>query len=124
MIKMSLYCSIMFSIQKRTLLFLLACIPARLIVAFLPLYIDPSYLPYYGLLLLLPTLGFLYLYFTNLRLNAIEGGGHTWWADYRLLHGILYLCASIYALQEKILAWVPLTIDVVLGLVFFTIQHL
>jgi|TARA_B110000967_G_C18600121_1_gene418787 hypothetical protein len=114
----------MFSIQKRTLLFLLACIPARIILALLPLYIESSYLPYYGLLLLIPTLGFLYLYFNNLRLNAVEAGGHTWWADYRLIHGLLYLCASIYALQEKILAWIPLTIDVVLGLVLFIIRYL
>jgi hypothetical protein len=114
----------MFSVQKRTLLFLLACIPARIILAALPFYIDPSYLPYYGLLLLLPTLGFLYLYFNHLRLDAIESGGYTWWADYRLIHGLLYLCASIYALQEKILAWVPLTIDVILGLVLFVIRYL
>lgn len=114
----------MFSVQKRTLLFLLACIPARILLAVIPLYLESSYLPYYGMLLLLPALGFLYLYFNHLRLDAFESGGYTWWANYRLIHGLLYLCASIYALQEKILAWVPLTVDVILGLVFFVIRYL
>tara|TARA_Y100000389_G_C17282145_1_gene423523 strand:+ start:207 stop:572 length:366 start_codon:yes stop_codon:yes gene_type:complete len=115
---------IMFSIQKRTLLFLFACIPIRIILAILPLFIDPSYLPYYGALLLIPTIGFLYLYFNNLRLNAFEAGGNTWWANMRLLHGLLFLAASIYAFQEKILAWIPLTIDVVFGLVLFIHNYL
>lgn len=114
----------MFQLTRPTLLFLLACIPARIIIALLPLYIDTSYLPYYGTLLLLPAFGFLYLYFNNLRLNAPEAGGTTWWAEYRIIHGMLYLTASIYALQEKRLAWVPLTIDVALGLVLFLFRHI
>lgn len=114
----------MFSIQTRIFLFLLACIPARILLALLPLYIDASYLRYYGLLLLIPTIGFLYLYFTNARLNAPEGGGLTWWAEYRLIHGLLYLSATIMAFQEKKLAWVPLTIDVILGLVLFLFRYL
>jgi len=114
----------MFSIQKRMLLFLLACIPVRILLALLPLYIDTSYLRYYGLLLLIPTIGFLYLYFNNARLNAPEGGGITWWAEYRLIHGLLYLSATIMAFQEKKLAWVPLTIDVILGLVLFLFRYL
>jgi hypothetical protein len=113
----------MFPINRHTLLFLFACIPVRIIIALMPLYFDSSYLPYYGSILLLPALGFLYLYFNNLRLNAPEGGGNTWWAEYRIIHGMLYLTAAIYALQEKKLVWVPLTIDVALGIVLFLFRY-
>jgi hypothetical protein len=78
-----------------------------------------KYLPAVGLVLLFQALGFLYLYFTNTRLDAPEAGGHTWWASLRLLHGMLYLCAAIYASQGK-QAWVPLLIDVGVGLAAFT----
>ena len=112
----------MFGLEKRVMLFLLACIPARIILASIPCYINKKYLRCYGLVLLVLSLGFLYLYFNNLRLNAPEGGGKTWWSQYRLIHGLLYLSAAIYAIQEKRTAWVPLTIDVAFGLGLF-IQH-
>lgn len=110
------------TLQTRLLLFLLACIPARIILAIIPCYINFNYIRYYGFALLMVSLGFLYLYFNNLRLNAREGGGKTWWYQHRLMHGLLYLAASIYAIQKNRLAWVPLTIDVAFGLGLF-IQH-
>lgn len=112
----------MFSLKKRVMLFLLACIPARIILAIIPGYINKKYLRYYGVVLLTISFGFLNLYFNNLRLNAREGGGKTWWSQYRLIHGLLYLTAAIYAIQEKRTAWIPLTIDVAFGLALF-IQH-
>jgi hypothetical protein len=59
------------------------------------------------------------LYFTNMRLDAPESGGKTWWADFRPLHGMLYLCAAIYAFKENKLATIPLAIDVIFGLILF-----
>tara|TARA_B100000902_G_scaffold369647_1_gene394054 strand:+ start:382 stop:741 length:360 start_codon:yes stop_codon:yes gene_type:complete len=113
----------MVSINQRMYLFLLGCIPMRICLAILPYYIDTAYLPYFGILLLIIAICFLSLYFKKLRLNAFEGGGITWWADLRLLHGFLYLCASIYAFQEKLLSVVPLTIDVILGFLIFIYHH-
>ena len=114
----------MFGFKKRVILFLLACIPARIVLALIPLYINKKYLRYYGFALLVLSLGFLYLYFNNLRLNAPEGGGKTWWSQYRLVHGLLYLSAAIYAIQEKSIAWIPLTVDVIFGLFLFFHHHL
>jgi len=113
----------MFGLEKRVMLFLLACIPARIILAIIPYYIYKNYLRYYGAVLLTISFGFLYLYFNKLRLNAPEGGGRTWWSQYRLIHGLLYLSAAIYAIQEKRTAWVPLAIDVVFGLGLFANHH-
>jgi hypothetical protein len=114
----------MFSKSKSILLFIFACIPIRIAIAAIPLYINIQFLPYYGFGLLLLAIGFLYMYFNNLRLHAIEAGGTTWWSEYRLLHGIFYLAAATYSLQEKRIAWIPLSLDVTLGASLFIYHRL
>ena len=109
----------MLSNRERILYFLIGCMGIRSIIAILPLYIPKKWLPVLGLLILVIGVSFLYLYFSNGRMDAHEGGGVTWWANYRLIHGLLYLCASIYLIQQKRLAWIPLTIDVLLGFILF-----
>ena len=97
-------------------LFFGVCIPIRLLLVYLASTLNKNNLRFFGIFLLVIALGFLYLYFANKRLNAAEAtGGVTWWSEYRLLHGLLYLCAAIYALQGKNTAWIPLLIDVGLG---------
>lgn len=102
--------------NHRILLFLLLCIPIRIFIGVTPLYIKKDWLKYYGYVLLIPAISFLILYFGNFRLKAPESGGKTWWTCYRLIHGSLYLCGAIYAIQNKKEAWIPLTIDAILGL--------
>lgn len=109
--------------QQRILYFLIGCIGVRTIPAISPLYTPKNWLPVLGLLTLLIGTSLVYLYFTNGRMNAPEGGGVTWWANYRLIHGLLYLCASIYLFQKQRLAWIPLTMDVLLGLIIFISRH-
>jgi hypothetical protein len=118
------------------LLFLTLCIPIRIIFALLPNYkLIEKYIPiklnkklFYqvvGIMFLGIAIGFLYLYFTNERLNAPEAGGKTWWHNLRLLHGLLYLCASIYILWNinniNLIRYasIPLIIDVIVGLLSF-----
>jgi len=104
--------------------FLLGCIPLRIVISLLPLYLDKSWLPYYGALIFIMSMSFLYLYFGKLRLNAFEAGGQTWWSEYRLIHGLLYLAGSIYLFQQKRTAYLPLAIDVLVGLGLFIRHHL
>ena len=113
----------MLSSDKSIYLFLFGCIPVRILLSILPLYIDKKMLFYYGIGLLIISLSFLYLYFTNQRLDAYEAGGNTWWAKFRIIHGLLYLCAAIYALQGQRIAWIPLSIDTFIGLVLFMNKH-
>ena len=118
------------------LLFLTLCIPMRIIFALLPNYkLIEKYIPiklnkklFYqvvGIIFLGISIGFLYLYFTNERLNAPEAGGKTWWHNLRLLHGLLYLCASIYILWNinniNLIRYasIPLVIDVIVGILSF-----
>ena len=113
----------MLSLKSRHIYFLLGCIPTRIILAIIPIYLDKKYLQLYGIVLSLIMISFFYLYFNNLRLNAPEGGGNTWWADFRLMHATLYMCAVIYLIQRNRIAWIPLMIDVLLGLILFLHQH-
>ena len=100
-------------------LFLFGCIPLRILLSYIGKVLPLKFLPYYGIILMTMGLGFLILYFTNGRLDAPEAGGKTWWANLRLIHGALYLAAAIYAIQQNNLVWVPLTIDVIFGLVAY-----
>jgi|UniRef100_A0A6C0IN02 hypothetical protein len=109
--------------KKSMKYFLFGCIPARLIIAFIPLYIANNLLFYYSIGLFAIGISFLYLYFTNTRLNAFEAGGKTWWAKYRIVHGMLYLLAGMFAAQKKRIASVPLFVDVIMGILLFTKQH-
>ena len=104
-------------------LFLLGCIPLRFFLVYLARVLPADNLKLFSLPLFLMAFGFLYLYFTNGRLQAPEAGGVTWWAPLRLVHGLLYLAAAVYAYQASPVAWVPLLVDVCMGLVVYLIHN-
>ncbi len=111
--------------MNSVLAFLLLCIPARILIALGSKFVPDAYMKLYATLLLLIGLSFVYLFFTNTRLDAPEAGGKTWWAKYRLIIGALYLVAAIYAFQGKRdLIWVPLAMDITFGTIIFAIKHL
>jgi len=114
----------MFSKNNSITYFLFGCMPTRIVLTLLPLYMNKEWLFYYGFVLGAIALSFLYLYFADMRLNAFEAGGHTWWANYRILHGFLYLVAAIYAFQGLQIAWLPLFIDTLLGFSLFVNKRL
>lgn len=105
---------------SRALWFISGCIPIRFFMVYLAKKLPLEYLQYFGLIVLAMATGTLYLFFTNSRMNASEGGGKTWWAPFRGVHGILLLAAAVYLLRKKRTAMIPLLIDVILGMVFFT----
>lgn len=108
-------------INRSIVLFLLACVPIRLLLVWGSTKVPLVPL---AIVLLVMSLSFLYLYFTNGRQQAPEAGGVTWWANYRLIIGLLYLAAAIYAFQgRRDLVWIPLLIDVMFGIVLFTLKH-
>ena len=103
----------------RLILFLFLCIPLRLVLAYLPRVLPKPYLSYFGFIVCVMAIGTLYLGWTNSRLRAVEAGGRTWWAPFRLVHGVLLLCAALYLSREDRNASVPLLLDVLLGIVLF-----
>ena len=113
----------MLSEKKRKLFFVLLCIPVRLLLSAVPLYLKSSYLPYFGLVIGIMGGNMLFLFLNNMRMNAYEGGGKTWWANYRLLHGLLYVVASALAFKQENTAWIPLFIDALIGLILHVSHH-
>ena len=103
-------------------LFIFGCIPVRILLAYFTKQLSPNKLKMLGFVLLAMGLGFLYLYFTNGRLTAPEAGGVTWWSRFRIIHGVLYTVAAILALKGNRNAWIPLALDVIVG-ILVSIAH-
>ena len=113
------------TIIKRFLLFLLLCIPVRLLLVYIAKTIHNKYLPYLGWILLIPAIGFLYIYGSNSRKTGAEVfGNKIWWNDLRPIHGLTYLIFSILAINKYEKAWIILLVDVLLGLLAFFIHHI
>ena len=112
------------SIQKRFLLFIFGCIPSRLGLAAVAKYLPNTYLHYLGYITLIPAFGFLYLYFTGKRQVGLEmQGAPIWWAPFRLLHGLMYLVFSFYAIYSNPIAYLFILVDTFIGLALFLINH-
>ena len=114
----------MTNLEKRYLLFLLGCIPVRLFIAYSAKNADPNRLQLYGYVGLLVGLGFLYLWITNSRQTGPEVFGEKiWWTNLRIVHAVLILLFSYFAINKNKNAYVYLGIDAILGLLFFINHH-
>jgi len=103
------------------MLFLAACIPARILLAYIAFKFPSSHL--LSLITFLIAIGFFYIYATGSRKTGVETGGKLiWWNHMRPIHGTLYLLFSLCTLANIKNAWVFLALDVVIGLGAF-INH-
>jgi len=85
------------TIQKRFLLFLIACIGTRSLLVYIAKNIDTTYLQVFG--------------------------DKIWWNDLRPIHGLLYLLFAGNAIMGNKSAWMYLLVDVLIGLVSFLTFH-
>lgn len=112
------------TIQKRFLLFIFGCILTRLVLTFVVKNLKSKYLPIAGYIALIPAIGFLIIYFFNLRKTGQEVFGEKiWWNDIRPIHGILYLVFAYLAINKNKNAWKILLIDVIFGFIMFINHH-
>ena len=112
------------TIKKRFLLFIFGCITTRLILTVVVKNLQPKYLQIAGYLGLILGIGFLTIYYYNLRKTGIEVfGDKIWWNDIRPVHGFLYLIFAYLAINKNKNAWIVLLIDVIFGLVMFINHH-
>ncbi len=107
----------MTDLQKRAILFWVGCIGTRLGFVWLA-KTQPNLLPYMGIAALGIAIGFLTIYFGELRKTGIETfNQNIWWDSLRPTHGILYATFAYYALQKNgDAASTVLGIDVALGM--------
>lgn len=107
-------------------LFLLGCIPTRILLAYIAFKF--SHNPYIKYILSLITfmigVGFIYIYKTGSRKTGIETEGKPiWWNNMRPIHGTIYLLFSILTLSNVRFSWILLVLDVILGLGAFTMHY-
>ena len=105
-------------LQKRFLLFFTVCVSIRLSFVLIAKKVTPKYLPWLGLLGLIPVLGFSYRVFISPRNKGIFGT-KAWWAPLRIVHAFNYLVFSILAFKKNKYAYVPLLFDIILGVFAF-----
>lgn len=111
-------------LHKRWAMFLLGCIPTRLLVAFILSKLSKTHLRIAGLILLIPVFGFMYIYLTGSRKTGPETqGAPIWWNHLRPTHALFYLAAAIMALRQNERAYIPILIDTVFGLGAFLCYH-
>ena len=112
---------------KRMLLFLFGCIGTRCLLAYIAKKINPEYLPYMGYIALIISLSFIYLFlFGNKKADSqLEWSGDKkiWWNNLRVVHGINYLIFAILAIGKNKNAWIPLAVDVTIGLIAWIVHH-
>ena len=100
------------------------CIIVRFILVLLAKYVNKNILQILGYISLIPAIRFIYLYLFDKRKTGFEiFGDKIWWNKLRPIHGILYLLFAIYAIKKEDFAWIPLLIDVLLGIIFYVIKY-
>ena len=112
--------------HTRIILFLGLCIPIRLLFVLKTYYANKETLKMYSYAALIPVLGFMYIYATNSRKSGVETMGKPiWWNNLRPIHSILYLMFVLMANSNNKFkhAYIPLLIDVIIGLFSFLKYH-
>ena len=108
------------SVQQRTLLLLLVCLPVRALVAYAAKHTSRTHLPKLALLALVPAVGLTYNYVRAKRVGAF--GGPAWWQPMRIVHATVFLLFAVLAAQRHPGAWVLLALDVVLAALAFVLM--
>ena len=98
--------------SRNLLLFLLACLPARLGAAYVA-YRFPAWLPWMGLLAAIVAINWLFGSFSHTGFF----GGNVWWASMRPVHACIYLVFAAMAFAKVPQAYMVLGFDALVGLV-------
>ena len=108
----------------RIMLFLFGCMGSRLLLTYIAKNIKKKYLPYFGIITLIPVIGWIrILFFTPRNTGAEVFGGAIWWKKLRPVHMGLYATFSILAIL-KTNAYQILLVDTIIGFLAFVSYHL
>jgi hypothetical protein len=102
-------------IQKTILIFLFGCIGIRTIFLIMSKNINKDYLPYMGYIAILISISLIYQFIKKERkMGAFNN--EVWWDKLRPIHAINYAIFAYMAINKSSNAWIPLLIDVIIGL--------
>lgn len=109
----------------RAALFLIGCMGSRAALAYAAHAAPEWALRAMGVAGLLVAAAFFAIFAGGWRSTGPEVfGDRIWWDDLRPVHGGLYLAFAALALRGRRAAWVPLALDVAVGLAAFTWHRL
>jgi hypothetical protein len=101
----------------RLFVFLVFCIGSRLGLTYIAKVSTQQHLQYMGIVALMISFGFAFIYTMGLRKTGIEmGGGKIWWNYLRPFHALMYGLFGICALNKCKNSWILLLIDTLVGL--------
>jgi hypothetical protein len=109
--------------NKKIVLFVFGCLLVRFSFVLIAKNINKKSLPLLGLLALIPAIGLLVVYFRDLRQRGALNQ-KAWWNNLRPLHSILYFTFAYLALNKNDKAYIPLLLDVLIGLIAFVNNNL
>ena len=111
-------------IYKRIVLFILLCIPTRILFTMLAKTLKGKQLKLLALVATIISFGFMYIYVTGIRKTGAETmNAPIWWNNLRPIHSLLYATFAILAFLDKENSHIPLAIDVVIGFSSFVTEH-
>lgn len=104
-------------------LFLIGCMSARLLLAYIAKQANKTWLRYMGFIALLPAIGFMYLFLSGARNKVGAFGEKIWWNSLRPVHSLLYFLFAYSAITGNKGAWIFLLLDALVGFTAFMIVH-
>ena len=108
----------------RIILFLVGCMGSRLLLSYIAKNTKTKYLPYLGIITLIPVVGWSRIIFFKPRNTGVEVfGGVIWWQKIRPIHLMLYGIFSISAFFKKNY-YQLLFLDTFIGFLAFAAYHL
>lgn len=114
--------------KKRLLMFLFGCLGTR---TALGLFISSKFCnkiicKIVNIAIVAMGLGFLFIYFGDLRKTGLETGGNKiWWNHLRPFHGIMYLIAGYYLfINERKYSSNVILIDTLFGFIAWLLFHI
>lgn len=107
-------------------LFLLGCIPTRILLFYIAYLFSNSCEKKQGLknlfslFTLMIGISFIVIYLNGWRKTGIETEGRLiWWNDIRPLHGFMFITFSLLNFLNFKYSWIFLALDVIIGLISF-----
>jgi hypothetical protein len=112
------------NLHKRYILFLLGCIPSRSYFAYYTKNASKDTLQKLSIIGIILAASWMYLYLTGSRTTGPEVfGDKIWWNQLRPVHSLIYLVFAYLAFTKNDKAYIPLIIDVIVGLSSFVLYH-
>ena len=109
----------------RILLFLFACIGSRVALAYIIKLYGVQYKTLLTVLLMIPAIGFTYIYMNGLRKTGIEVfGNKIWWNALRPFHAFMYFWAAFLVFTKNTNAYKVILADTFAGFLAFVCFHL